>query len=127
MSMRDSNDSHSEYNSDWIRPNIDKWNGFPEHKCRNITHIDHGNAINTLLPESTSSSDENKPPSRGNVKQIQVLPYKSNENRLSPITHTQPHSIESSYDKTRCRASPSKRDVSPAILTDTIKIGAENR
>lgn len=127
--------SDSQNGSDWIRPNVgdnSNWKGFqPRPASRNVMHIDHGSAMTAILPESSStpSSDDNKSSIRGgvNVKQIQVLPYADNHSRSATAISTRPNTNDSSSEDYRSSASPPKRDVSPAIITNTINTGSEFR
>lgn len=81
-----------------------------------------------VLPDSsTPSSDDNKSSSRGNVKQIQVLPYQEKSSRPSTVRNSRPTTNDSSSEDYTSSASPPKRDASPAILTNTIKTGSEFR
>lgn len=129
-----SSDSQNGSGSDWIGPSAESWKGFPRPASRNVMQIDHGSGMVAVLPESSSSpsSDDNQKPSsaRGNVnvKQIQVLPVSDRVSSSSrPVISTRPSTNDTSSDDYISTASPPKRDVSPAILTNTIKTGSEFR
>lgn len=128
-----SSGSQNNSSSEWIRPNADNLKGFSRPTSRNVMQIDHGSGMMTLLPESSStpSTDDNMPPSssRGdNVKQIQVLPI---HDKISSIPCTvisaRLNTNNTSSDDYISTASPPKRDVNPAILTNTINTGSEFR
>lgn len=131
MILMQSSDSQNGGSNDWIRPNTDNWKQIPRPASRNVMHIDHGSAMMAILPESsTPSSDDNKSTARPNVKQIQVLPYQDKRSRPATVIGTRPHTSntnDSSSEDYLSSASPPKRDVSPAILTNTINTGSEFR
>lgn len=91
--------------------------------------IDHGSAMQILPESQTSSSDGNRPASYNSVKQIQVLPYRKPSKSMSATPTSVKHSnlVESSSEDRLSSASPPKRDIIPAILTDTIKTGSDFR
>lgn len=123
-----SSDSHNDGNNDWIRPNVDNWKSYPRPTSRNVMQIDHSNGMVAVLPESSSpSSDDNKSISSPNVKQIQVLPYRDRQSRPATVIGTRLNTNDSSSEDYISSASPPKRDVSPAILTNTINTGSEFR
>lgn len=117
--------------SEWIRPNEDNWKPIPRIANRNVMQIDHGSGMMAVLPESsTPSSDENKTPSShaDNVKQIQVLPIQDKINsRPGTVISTRLSTNDTISDDYTSTPSPPKRDVSPAILTNTIRTGSDFR
>lgn len=130
-----SSDSQNGSTNEWIRPTT----SFPRPASRNVMQIDHSNGIQSILPDSsTPSSDENTKPSSSSfdhIRQIQVLPYQNNNKTNNNTTTTTTMAIqqrtntgdESSSEDYLMSASPPRRDVSPAILTDTIMTGSEFR
>lgn len=128
-----SSDSQNGSSSEWIRP--DSYKAFPRPASRNVIQIDHGSGILGVLPDSLStpvSSDDQKPPSRGNVTQIQVLPIQdrcsnNSGSRAGTVISTRPNTNDTSSDDYISSASPPKRDVNSAILTNTINTGSEFR
>lgn len=123
MISMQSSDSQNGSSNEWIRPNT----AFPRPASRNVMQIDHSNGITSILPDSaTPSSDENTKPSfDNNVRHIQVLPYQNKTNKSTPQQRS--NTAESSSEDCLMDVSPSRRDVSPAILTDTIMTGSEFR
>lgn len=134
-----SSDSQNGSSNEWIRPTTAS---YPRPASRNVMQIDHSSGITSILPESrTPSSDENtsKPSSfhnnhNNNVRQIQVLPYEnkttnksnSSQSNQQRISNTEIFDSSSSED-CMMSASPPKRDISPAILTDKIHTGSDFR
>lgn len=115
---------------DWIRPHInDGWKGYQQRPTsRNVMHIDHGSAMTAVLSSTPSSGDDINRSSRGHhVKQIQVLPYQDKHSRPSTVIGTRPNTNDSSSEDYVRSASPPKRDVSPAIVTNQINTGSEFR
>lgn len=135
MISMQSSDSQNGSSNEWIRPITAS---YPRPVSRNVMQIDHSSGMTSILPESrTPSSDENtsKPSSfnNTNVRQIQVLPYenkttnKSNSSQSSQQRIPNSDIVDSSSEDCMMSASPPRRDISPAILTDKIHTGADFR
>lgn len=93
-------------------------------------NINHGSAMVAILPDSTSSSDEKT--SYDNVNKIQVLPFSPPKKLRSSSAATSTASVkfgnnEFPMDEFNSNLSSQKRDLSPAILTETINTGSEYR
>lgn len=123
--------SDSLISSDWIKTKqLDDFKDFPRPVSRNVTNISHGSAMVAILPDSTSSSDEKT--SYDNVNKIQVLPFSPPKNLRSSSAVTSTASTkfgnnELPSDEFNSNLSSQKRDLSPAILTETINTGSEYR
>lgn len=122
--------SDSLISNDWIKTKADDFKGFPRPVSRNVVNINHGSAMVAILPDSTSSSDEKT--SYDNVNKIQVLPFSPPKNLRSSSAVTSTASVkfgnnELPSDEFNSNLSSQKRDLSPAILTETINTGSEYR
>lgn len=154
--VQSSDSRESDTNNDWINPINSEWTRIPRPHSRNVTHITHGsssgtNGSNTNLSvagtgnamtaviqsdSTTSSSDEkttssDRPTSgTAEARKIQVLPYdKRKDSRTSlatSVTATPP--ATSSGESGNEMPMPTKiRDLSPAIIRETVNTGSAYR
>lgn len=122
---RSSNDSRNSSTNEWVnyKASLEEWGGsLPRVKhSKNISQINHGSSI---LPDSRSSSDEKSPSTTGGctVNKFNVLPYDSSKSD----NKTTSGSVSTSGSETNSSTSR-KRDLSPAIIKDTITTGSAHR
>lgn len=118
-------------NNDWNKPKPSEFKNFPIPVSRNVMNINHGSAMVAILQDSHSSSSDEKT-THENVNRIQVLPFSPPKNLRSGSAV--PSSISTKFssnelpsEEFNSNLSNQKRDLSPAILTETINIGSEFR
>lgn len=127
---RSSNESRNSSTNEWVnyKASLEEWGGsLPRVKHnKNISQINHGSSI---LPDSRSSSDEKSPSTTGGsrsegctVNKFNVLPYDSSKSD----NKTTSGSVSTSGSETNSSTSR-KRDLSPAIIKDTITTGSAHR
>lgn len=126
---RSSIDSRNSSTNEWVnyKASLEEWGSLPRVKHnKNVSQINHGSSI---LADSRSSSDEKSPStnvgSRSDgctVNKFNVLPYDSSKSE----NKTTSGSVSTSGSETNSSTSR-KRDLSPAIIKDTITTGSAHR
>lgn len=149
--VQSSDSRDSESNGEWINPIHTEWTRIPRPHTRNVTHITHGSSgvsnpvangdsamVAVIQSDSmTSSSDEKTTSSErptsstAEPKKIQVLPYdkreKRKDSRTSVATTVTATPATSSAESVSDEITVKKREVSPAILRDTVNTGSAYR
>lgn len=127
--LSSSSDSRDSQSNEWHRPT--------RSASKNVVEIDHvGEAMVAVIQDSTASSSEDHSPKLSRSATVQaiqeVLPYEQRRHS-QPVIITKPISV-SSTSATMSAESESElvmatktRDLSPAIITQTVQTGSAYR